>query len=70
MQERISRFEQRAEKKLALITSVMERADLKKLAEPDFTVSLRRTVPSVIITAEQEIPQSFWRPQPPRAVQR
>ena len=29
MQERIGRFEQRAEKKRALITAVMERADLK-----------------------------------------
>jgi len=64
MQERISRFEQRAEKKRALITSVMERADLKKLAEPDFTVSFRTTSPSLVITAEAEIPQDFWKPQP------
>ena len=66
MQERISRFEQRAEKKRALITSVMERADLKKLAEPDFTVSFRTTAPSLVITAEGEIPQDFWKPQPPK----
>jgi hypothetical protein len=65
MHERISRFEQCAEKKRALITSVMERADVKKLAEPDFTVSFRATVHSVIITAEHETPQDFWRPQPP-----
>src|SRR5260221_3257020 len=64
MQERISRFEQRAEKKRALIISVMERADLKKLAEPDFTVSFRTTAPSLVITAEVEIPQDFWKPQP------
>jgi hypothetical protein len=64
MQERISRFEQRAERKRALITSVMERADLKKLAEPDFTVSFRTTSPSLVITAEAEIPQDFWKPQP------
>ena len=66
MQERISRFEQRADKKRALITSVMERADLKKLAEPDFTVSFRSTSPSLVITAEAEIPQDFWKPQPPK----
>ena len=66
MQERITRFERRAEKKRALITSVMERADLKKLAEPDFTVSFWTTAPSVIIIAEQEIPRDFWRPQPPK----
>jgi hypothetical protein len=66
MQERITRFEQRAEKKRALITSVMERADLKKLAEPDFTASFRTTAPSLVITAEAEIPRDFWKPQPPK----
>jgi len=64
MQERISRFEQRAEKKRALITAVMERADLKKLAEPDFTVSVRATPSSLMVTDETEIPQDFWKPQP------
>jgi len=64
MQERISRFEQRAEKKRALITTVMERADLKKLAEPDFTVSVRATPSSLMVTDETEIPQDFWKPQP------
>jgi hypothetical protein len=66
MQERITRFEQRAEKKRALITSVMERADLKKLAEPDFTVSFRVTPPSLVVTAESEIPAAYWKPQPPK----
>jgi hypothetical protein len=66
MQERITRFEKRAEKKRALITSVMERADLKKLAEPDFTVSVRMTPPSLTVTDETEIPQDFWKPQPPK----
>src|SRR6266849_3570728 len=49
MEERIARFEQRAEKKRALITTVMERADLKKLAEPDFTVSVRATPSSLVV---------------------
>jgi hypothetical protein len=66
MQERIARFEQRAEKKRALVISVMERADLKKLVEPDFTVSSRITPPSLVITDEQEIPQIYWKPQPPK----
>ena len=39
-----------AEKKRALVSSVMDRADLKKLAEPDFTVSSRMTPPSLVIT--------------------
>ena len=37
MQERLSRIEHRADKKRELVSSVMERADIKKLAEPDFT---------------------------------
>ncbi|MDB5408376.1 MAG: hypothetical protein JWL84_3288 [Rhodospirillales bacterium] len=66
MQERITRFEQRAEKKRAVITSVMERADLKKLTEPDFTVSLRATPPALVVTNETDIPHDFWKPQPPK----
>jgi hypothetical protein len=64
MQERITRFEQRAEKKRSVITSVMEQADLKKLSEPDFTVSFRITPPSLVVTAESEIPAAYWKPQP------
>ena len=66
MQERLSRIELRADKKRGLVTSVMERADIKKLAEPDFTASLRSSPPAVVITAEGEIPQSYWKPQPPK----
>jgi hypothetical protein len=64
MQERVGRIEARADKKRCLVASVMERADLRKITEPDFTVSLRPTAPQLIITAEGEIPPAFWRPQP------
>ena len=66
MQERLSRLEERAEKKRALVASVMERADLRKITEPDFTVSLRPTARPLVITAEGEIPELYWRPQPPK----
>jgi hypothetical protein len=66
MQERLCRFEQRADKKRDLVTSVMERANLKKLAEPDFTVSLRTVPPSVVVVDEAQIPEDYWKPQPPR----
>jgi len=66
MQERLSRFEQRADKKREVVTSVMERANIKKLAEPDFTVSLRAVPPSVVVVDEAQIPQDYWKPQPPR----
>jgi len=66
MQERLDRIERRAEKKRDLVLSVMERADIRKLTEPDFTASLRAVPPSVLIVDEHEIPRDYWKPQPPR----
>jgi Siphovirus Gp157 len=66
MQERLTRIEARAEKKRALVVCVMERADLRKLTEPDFTVSLRPTPQPLVVTAESEIPAIFWKPQAPK----
>ena len=64
MQERAGRLEQRADTKKGVVASVMERAGLKKLTEPDFTLSLRSTNPPLVVTDEGEIPERFWKPQP------
>lgn len=66
MQERLARFEARAEKKRALVTQVMERAEFKKLQEPDFTVSLRAVPPGLLVSDEGQIPEGYWKPQPPK----
>ena len=66
MQERVHRIEHRAEKKRMIVTSIMERAEIRKLAEPDFTASLRAVPPSLLVTDEQQIPEPFWKPQPPK----
>lgn len=66
MHERLSRIEGRAEKKRSLVAAVMERADLRKLSEPDFTVSLRPIQRPLVITADAEIPEAYWKPQPPK----
>jgi hypothetical protein len=66
MQQRSLRFEHRAEKKRACITSVMEQADIKKLAQPDFTASLRSVPPAVVVTDETQVPIDYWKPQPPK----
>ncbi len=49
MQERCARFEARARKKRELVCTVMEEAELKKLTESDFTVSLRPSRAPLII---------------------
>jgi hypothetical protein len=66
LQERMHRIEHRAEKKRMIVTSIMERAEIRKLAEPDFTASLRVVPPSLLVTDEQQIPEPFWKPQPPK----
>ncbi len=64
MQERCARIEERARKKRDLVCTVMEEADLKKLMEPDFTVSLRPARAPLMIIDEAAIPGDYWRPQP------
>jgi len=66
MQARAGRIEERARKKRELVTSVMERADLKKLMQPDLTVSLRPTRPPLAVVDEEAVPKEFWRPQAPK----
>jgi len=66
MQERLGRFETRADKKRALVTNAMERAQFKRLQEPDFTVSLRAIPPGLVVCNETDIPQEFWKPQAPK----
>jgi hypothetical protein len=64
MQERLARIESRSERKRAIVAGVMERADIKKLSEPDFTASLRPTPAPLIILDEGLIPADFWKVQP------
>ncbi len=64
MQERLTRFEERARKKRDLVTSVMEQADLRKIMEPDLTVSLRPSRSPLMIIDEAAIPRDFLKPQP------
>lgn len=64
MQERLSRIEARAEKKRMTIIQVMEKADIRKLEQPDFTASLRAVPPGLVVGDESLIPADYWKPQP------
>jgi hypothetical protein len=64
MQQRLSRIEARVDKKRSTITSVMEKADIKKLEQPDFTASLRSVPPGLVVADESLIPAGYWKPQP------
>jgi len=66
MQERLARFEDRASKSRQIARDVMLEAEIKRITAPDFTVSLRAGMPSLLVLDEAAIPQSFWEPQAPR----
>ncbi len=64
MQTRLRRFDHAADSKRRVLATVMERAELPRLKEPDFTLSLRRAGPSLSIQDEARIPPAHWTPQP------
>ena len=66
MQARLGRLEERADRKKEIVATVMERAGLKKLMQPDFTLSLRLTSPPLVVVDEAQIPDAFWKPQAPK----
>ena len=64
MKERLSRLEARAVKKRELALEAMSEAGLNKLEQADFTASTRAGPASVLVIAEDQIPQTYWLPQP------
>ncbi len=66
MQARLTRIEERARKKRDLVCSVMERADVRKVTEPDLTVSLRPSRAPLVVTDEGVIPEGYWKAQAPK----
>lgn len=64
MKTRLDRLEYRAQRKRSLALEVMSEADIKKLAEPDFTASLRPSQPALVVVSEDDVPEEFWKPQP------
>jgi Siphovirus Gp157 len=66
MRQRLSRLEVRAAKKRQLALEAMSEVGFTKLEQPDFTASTRAGSPALIVMAEDEIPNTYWVPQPPK----
>jgi len=66
MKARLGRLEERGLKKRQLALEAMTEVGLSKLEQPDFTVSVRAGSPSLVVTAEELIPQDYWVPQAPK----
>jgi hypothetical protein len=66
MRHRLLRLEERGAKKRQLALDAMCEVGLKKLEQPDFTASTRAGLPSLVIVAEDDVPEPYWVPQPPK----
>ena len=66
MKERLTRLEERGAKKRQLALEAMDEVGLSKLQQPDFTASTRPGSPSLLVTAEGDVPSPYWIPQPPK----
>ncbi len=63
LESHLSRIEQRADRKRRMVATAMERADIKTITDPEFSVFQWRTAVALVVDDERAIPKAFWRPQ-------
>jgi hypothetical protein len=66
MQDRLARLQDRAAKRRQIAKDAMVELDLKKLAAPDFTASIRPGMPALVVLNEDAVPKTYWEPGEPR----
>ena len=66
MQDRLDRLQDRASKRRQIAKDVMIELDLKKITAPDFSVSIRPGLPSLMVIDEAAVPSIYWQPGEPR----
>jgi hypothetical protein len=66
MRGRLDRLQDRACKRRVIVKDVMVEVDLKKLAAPDFTASIRPGTPALMVIDEAAVPSIYWEPREPR----
>src|SRR6185312_17571238 len=66
MQDRLERLQDRASKRRQIAKDVMLELDIKKIAAPDFTVSIRPGLPALQVLDEAAVPSIYWQPVAPR----
>ena len=66
MQDRLSRLDERAAVRRGIVRDAMVETNLRKLTDPEFTISIRPGPVSVIVTDETKIPSQYWEARDPR----
>lgn len=66
LQERLERLTERVAARRRIARDAMIEVEIKKIAAPDFTLSLRPGAPSLVIVDELEVPNDYWEVREPR----
>jgi hypothetical protein len=66
MEDRLGRLQDRAAKRRQIVKDAMIELDLKKIAAPDFTASIRPGMPALMVLNEDAVPKTYWEPGEPR----
>jgi hypothetical protein len=66
MADRLERLQDCAAKRRQIAKEVMLELELKKLTAPDFTVSIRPGMPSLLVLDENAVPSIYWQPVDPK----
>ena len=66
LQERLQRLTERGAERRQIARDAMVEVDIKKIAAPDFTVSVRAGSPSLQVVDEAVIPEPYWEVREPR----
>jgi len=66
MQDRLERLQDCAANRRQIAKDVMVELDVKKITAPDFTVSVRPGMPSLLVLDEAAVPSIYWEPREPR----
>ena len=66
MQDRFNRLQDCAEKRRQIAKDVMIELEIKKITAPDFTVSIRPGMPSLLVLDEAAVPSIYWQPVAPK----
>ncbi len=66
LQDRLHRLIERASERRRIARDAMVEVDVRKIAAPDFTLSVRPGSPALVVTDEKVIPDPYWLPRDPR----
>ena len=66
LQDRLQRLIERGAERRRIARDAMIEVDMKKVAAPDFTLSLRSGSPSLVVIDELEVPNPYWEVREPR----